>query len=116
MKTTKIYISIIMVALTTSSFGIHHSPNNTEQNMAYDLREITSLDDEFTVESWMSKPFEEVLLENGISLEEWMQVPFETPVEEGNIILEDWMRTPFEVSVNEENLKVEDWMTNPMWS
>ena len=70
------------------------------------------VEDELTVESWMTTPFE-IMDETELTLEEWMVTPFEISAVEGELALETWMVTPFESSVVEAELALETWMTTP---
>ncbi len=97
MKTTKLILSITLVALTISTFG------RVESNV--------NLDNEITIECWMTSPFEAVALENDLALENWMTSPFEAVSLESDLALENWMTSPFEASV--ERLNLECWMVTP---
>lgn len=54
----------------------------------------------------------DVYYENDYSMESWMSTPFETMDLEEGPSLEKWMLTPFET---EEELEVEEWMTVALW-
>jgi hypothetical protein len=96
MKTTKLILSITLVALTISTFGRVESNN---------------LDNEITIESWMASPFEADAVENNLTLENWMTSPFEAVSLENDVALENWMISPFETGV--EQLNLECWMVTP---
>ena len=54
----------------------------------------------------------DVYYENDYSMETWMSTPFETMDLEEGIYLEKWMSTPFDTH---EELEVEEWMTEALW-
>ena len=92
MKTTKLFLSIALVALAATSFG------STTEGVCEEALEL---------ENWMSAPFEAGLLEGNLVMEDWMSVPFEEGVAEEGLSLESWMTTPFETP---EDTEVEQWM------
>lgn len=69
-------------------------------------------EDDYSMKTWMSTPFEEGFLEAKLDLEYWMSTPFETIDLEEGPSLEKWMLTPFET---QEELEVEEWMTVALW-
>jgi len=87
MKTTKLFLSIALVALTAISYGKISEP-------------ITECDCCPT----------EIVYEQEMDMENWMSVPFENDVMESDLNLENWMSVPFEVSVEDEVLSLESWM------
>ena len=96
MKTSKLFLSIALVALATISFGMNSEHNNLD------------FENEVVMESWMSSPFESA--EADLIVEDWMTVPFTS--DESELVLEDWMTTPFN-NIVEEELMVENWMVSP---
>ena len=95
MKTTKLYLSIALVALTITSFA--KTSESSDLAMEQDL----------FLESWMASPFESAAIDNELVLENWMTSPFEMGIEIEGLQLECWMTTPFEVT---EDRGVEVWM------
>jgi len=95
MKTTKLFFSIALAALTLTSFGRISDQSNTE------------FENELVVEIWMASPFE--AMESDLYLEQWMTAPFESM--ESELEMESWMTIPFESMGNE--LVLENWMTTP---
>jgi len=83
MKTIKLFLSITLVALTTSLFGTITEPNADCNCCPND-----------------------VVIEQEMDLEGWMIEPFEASID-GDLLLESWMTTPFDTT---EELLVEDWM------
>jgi len=115
MKTTKLFISIILVALTTSTFGIHHSPISNDKTIV-GTSDVSHKHKKHRMEDWMIIPFKAPAAENPVILEEWMCTPFEVVIPEKDVRLESWMILPFENTAKEEKLDLEDWMVSPMWS
>ncbi len=81
MKTTKLFLSIALVALTVTSFGRISDLSNTE------------FENNLVMESWMASPFEGI--GSDLVVESWMVSPFEAM--ESDVVVECWMSTPFEV-------------------
>lgn len=94
MKTTKLILSIALVALTVTSFGRIGEPSIVNEN-------------DMVVESWMLSPFE--AMENDLVLECWMSKAFD--IAERDLAIENWMTTPFDEL--DEPLTLEDWMIKP---
>jgi hypothetical protein len=86
MKTTKLFLSIALVALTTAAFGHFNSSSDIV------------LESELSLESWMVTQFESTVLEEDLSMESWMVAPFESNVLEEDLAMEAWMYTPFNAS------------------
>ena len=142
MKTTKLFLSIALVVLTTTSFGqfsaikmklFAKQTNQVEYFTAdYDTNENSR------IESWMHDlrswsdnnnsrdTYEasvitrtifietaEIIHEEETRLESWMTTPFESGVAEEDLSMESWMVAPFESSVSEDDLTLEFWMTTP---
>ena len=103
MKTIKLYLSIALVALTTTLFGKIAEPEADCSCCPVDI----FMDQDLSVENWMSEPFESANFENDIALEDWMTEPFEAYFE-SELSLESWMIIPFESA---DNIEVEQWMT-----
>jgi hypothetical protein len=97
MKTTKLFLSIALVALTVISFGM----NNKTENIVFE--------NELVMENWMSDPFEE--MESDLVMENWMTVPFEAM--DNDLVVENWMTSPFGLGTELEALTLESWMTTP---
>ncbi len=83
MKTTKIFLSIALVALTTSLFGRINEPNADCNCCPNDV----IIEQEMNIEGWMIEPFE-ASIDNDLLLEEWMTSPFDTSEES---LVEEWM-------------------------
>lgn len=134
MKFIKTYLSILLLAMATTSFGIHHRITHKAGATMHVIRDMKVAAEDLPVESWMINPFKEVIIEKDIYVENWMVTPFESPAAEEIIYLESWMSTPFDVplvegslqvegwmstpfviSLKEEKLELEEWMTIPMW-
>jgi hypothetical protein len=84
MKTTKLFLSIALVALTAISFGMY----NETENIVFE--------NELVMECWMASPFEAT--ESEPVLEDWMSSPFGLGAELEALTLESWMTTPFEAT------------------
>lgn len=97
MKTTKLFLSIALVALTVISFGKTNVTDNVD------------FENELIMESWMASPFE--ASEADLVVENWMTLPFQS--DENDLVVENWMTTPFQNIILEEELIVENWMTSP---
>ena len=100
MKTTKLFLSIALVALTAISFGMNGEGDRIE------------FEDELVMESWMSDPFE--AMENDLVVENWMTRPFKTITMESELAMESWMTSPFGLGTELEALTLESWMTTPL--
>lgn len=140
MKTTKLILSIALVALVTTSFGQLSLKErifpNRNQEVAYftaDYKTETS-----KIENWMhdlrSWAVErnsgntsdtpvvlgtiklvqaEVVYEETMAVERWMSAPFGIGLAEEELDLESWMITPFSGSIAEEPIQLESWMASP---
>ncbi len=62
MKTTKLFLSIALVALTVISFGMNNENNNVE------------FENELEIESWMTVSFQAD--GDDLAIENWMTLPF----------------------------------------
>lgn len=141
MKTTKIILSIALVALGTSSFGqlrlikerlfqkrnpqvemitVNHNykEKSRVENWMYDLQGWTIRDSEETNENpviirTIRTNRVEVIYEQQMTLENWMTAPFEYRDLEENQEVESWMKTPFETGMTGMDLPLELWMTTP---
>ena len=145
MKTTKIFLSIALVALATTSFAQRSSikdrlfPNNTNQiefvTADYNITESTRIENwVHDLHSWSSSKYSrnayeapevsrtifleqvEVVYEENLELESWMTNTFECGLCEEEIFVESWMNTPFESRLVEEDLFLESWMVVPFES
>ena len=96
MKTTKLFLSIALVALTVISFGRTNETDNV------------NFENEMIMESWMASPFEASKAD--LVVENWMTVSFDS--NEDNLVLEDWMTIPFQNICLEVELIVENWMSS----
>ena len=94
MKTTKLFLSIALVALTAISYGKISEPINDCDCCPTEIVYEQELD----MENWMSVPFEASVENEALSLESWMTTPFEASVENEVLSLESWMTTPFETT------------------
>ena len=103
MKTTKLYLSIALVALTAISYGRISEPIAGEDCCTSEVVYEQAQD----LEDWMSVPFKS-MIENSMDMEIWMSVPFEAGVIDEVLSIESWMTTSFEVT---EDIEVENWMT-----
>jgi len=101
MKTTKIILSIALVALTSNIFGRIVEPEAGNDCCPTDL----VIEQEMDLEKWMVAPFE-ASLETDLALENWMVAPFEASVEE-ELTMENWMAVPFEIS--DQQLYLDCW-------
>lgn len=99
MKTTKLFLSIALLALTVVAFG------KTSET------EYTAIETELTMENWMSDPFNS--MENDPLIETWMSSPFVSPEFEEEIFIESWMTSSFGLGTELETLALESWMTAP---
>ena len=108
MKTTTLFLSIALVALTTVSFGI------TPYNAEFESCTVSTVYEEaMDMEDWMTVPFENSLSNNDLVMEDWMTVPFENSLAASDLVTEDWMSVPFESSLSESDLVLENWMVTP---
>ena len=106
MKTTKTFLTIALVALTTTLFGRIGEP---EADCNCCPPEVI-MDQVLSVENWMIETFENSF-ENELALEGWMSSPFEVGMDSDQT-LEYWMSLPFDTDAEAE-LFVESWMTSP---
>lgn len=109
MKTTKLLISIALVALTALSYG-RIAENNTRDN--YNSAEMI-VEQELVIENWMTVSFENSASDNDLYLEHWMAVPFGSSDLESDLDLEHWMTVPFVAKSIENDLCLENWMMIP---
>ena len=145
MKTTKLILSIALVALTTTSFGqlssIKERLFNKQNNKVEYITAEYSNNESSRIETWMHDlhswasnrasrtSFEapvvtraifiehvEVIYEEELGLENWMATPFECCVGDEVLSLESWMTTPFKSEFAEEELCMETWMVAPFES
>jgi hypothetical protein len=99
MKTTKLFLSIALVALTVISFGKTNETDNV------------NFENEMIMESWMASPFE--ASEADLVLENWMTIPFQNICLEEELIVENWMSSSFGLGSELEALNLESWMSSP---
>ncbi len=93
MKTTKLFLSLALVALTVTSFGRISDFSNTE------------FENDLVMESWMASPFN--TMERDLIMESWMVSPFEAM--ESDVVVESWMTAPFASDAQ----AIECWMSTP---
>jgi hypothetical protein len=60
--------------------------------------------------------YSNIAYENEYSMEPWMTAPFEEAFFEENFPMERWMKEPFETEELQEELRLEDWMATSFWS
>lgn len=135
MKTTRITISTILIALASVTLGqqgfikerifsgsvrqTNYISNNYEyaalpaSHTFYTTGTACIWEYDAGIENWMTVPFENTVLEEGLAVEDWMTTLFENQVVEKDIVVEKWMTTPFEYETVEEDLCLESWMTTP---
>lgn len=134
MKTSKFFISIILLALGTVAFSqdsfsdrkmaaefiqVKHSEENIKTT-----RKVGDFLDEFLRHE--KDPYKEpvvimsytmdqadVVYEEVYCLESWMTVPFPSGTQEAEIYLEPWMGMPFNARLLEARQRLESWMTIP---
>ena len=125
MKTIKIYLSIVGIALSSICFGQLLSQNNSDAlfySASYNLssKRMEHRVDPFPARSISGDHFEAPYLSRTfyvsrefMDIEAWMAKPFESNFYEEDLLLEAWMVSPFESSYYEEDPIVELWMTIP---
>ena len=128
MRTTKLLLSIALVALAatlygiTSSFVAEFAAGTTEvvHEEALDMEywmsspfQVSLKGSDLVMEDWMSDPFRSSHKESDLVMEDWMSVPFRSSLTENELLMENWMSTPFETDTEEEALTLESWMTTP---
>lgn len=139
MKTTKLIVSIALVALATASFGQRTfslerllpaqnldvpgilAENQTEANRIeiwmHDLhgrassKMLWNVYEAPVVSRTIFVEEAEVVYDESLELETWMIVPFEKDLNEVELTLEPWMTSPFETNPLEDDLVLESWMT-----
>lgn len=141
MKTKYIIFSIVLVALTTTSFAQLSSIKERLVNRKHHHVEIRHADystGNGSVERWMhgiqdwaNERFTrdiyegpvitrticsdqvEIIYDQELNLENWMETPFESIFTEEALLMENWMAAPFENSLAEQTLSLEGWMAAP---
>ena len=140
MKTTKIFLSIALVALTVTSFSqlslkdrLFSKRNHEVVYYTADYKAESSKIENWMVDmrDWANSKISrsayqapivsstyivdqvEIVYEDELGLESWMFAPFECDVCESELFLESWMTAPFESSVVENELVLESWMAEP---
>jgi hypothetical protein len=126
MKTFKILLSIVGIALTSITFGqllsksdgnilfytlAFNPANNRLENLLTEFPDKRAHGDYFEVPLASRTYFEP--METDMELESWMTVPFETNFYESELLLESWMTVPFETNFYEAEPLLESWMTVP---
>ena len=126
MKTSRIILIIIGVALTSITFGqllsqtdggilfYRMAYNSTNMHMEHHLDEYPdrrAWGDQF--ETSMAARTYFAPMETDVAVEAWMTSPFESNYYEVEPFIESWMTTPFECNYYEVEPKVESWMTVP---
>ena len=112
MKTTKTILSLALIVLSSSLFARIAEPEANCNCCPTDVEVV--LEQDMSLETWMSVPFEESVLEAEINLVNWMVTPFEASLD-ADLVLETWMADPFESSLDGE-LPLETWMSVPFKS
>lgn len=122
MKATKIFFSILGVALASISFGqlteynedsgrvtqwVSHLPDRNLRDVAHKQYKPSIVSRAYFANEI------EVTYESVPVIEAWMTVPFEDGLMEPDMHIESWMSTPFESKLDEKELKIESWMTSP---
>jgi len=124
MKTRKIILSIVGIALATLCFGQPLSQNSSDI-LFYSAHYDASFDRfEHRVHSYPARTISEeqsdapilsrtyyLPRERDMLLEPWMTSPFENTFLEEDMPIETWMVAPFENSYAEPELTIERWMT-----
>ena len=142
MKTTKLILSIALVALATTSFAQRSSFKerlfNKQNNQIEYVSAEYSNNESSRIESWMHDLHSwasnrasrdayiapvvtrtivieqaDVVYEEELGMENWMATPFESTFDEEEICVETWMVSPFENTIVDEELILESWMTTP---
>lgn len=145
MKTTKLILSIALVALATVSVGgqrtyilerlISNDEPQIAQLTADNEREKSRIEIwKHNFNGWASEKFTwdvyeapkvahtfyaervEVVHEENLELEKWMTRPFKDEFVEEEVRIESWMARPFKDEFIEEELYIESWMTTPIES
>jgi len=126
MKTSKIILSIVGIALTSITFGqllsqngrgilyntlSYNSDSDHLERHLYEFPERRAYGDQF--EAPVPSLFYFEPMEKDIDLEPWMTEPFEISYFEEDLTLEPWMTEPFEISYYEAEPSIEPWMTRP---
>jgi len=138
MKTTKIFLSIALVALTATSFSqlsfkdrLFSKRNHEVVCYTADYKTESSKIENWMVDmsDWANSKISrsayqapvvfstyivdqvEIVYEDELGLESWMTAPFESSVVENELVLESWMAEPFEIGFAEEEIEIEEWMT-----
>ncbi|MCK4747147.1 MAG: hypothetical protein KAT15_08935 [Bacteroidales bacterium] len=122
MKTTKIIISITLVALTVISFGqmssvkerlfSKHNADVVYYTADYQAENSRIENWMFDLRSWASNKITREANE-APALYRTINVDQADVVFEEELALESWMTAPFERGIVEEALTIESWMTTP---
>jgi hypothetical protein len=108
MKATKNLIAAILVLVTVTTFaqaekGLYAMVKySQEMNRLETWVADISYKNEYSLEPWMTAPFEDVFFEDAIF--------------EESLNIEPWMNKPFETKELQEELRLEDWMATSFWS
>ncbi len=121
MKSFKIILSIVGIALTSITFGqllsqsdgsilfytvAYNSTNNRLEHHLTEFPERRAYGDTF--EATLAARTYFGPMETDMVIESWMTTPFESNYYEVDPILELWMTVPF---YSEDEIEVEEWMT-----
>ena len=100
-KQIKTYAAVIIMSVLSFEAFASASEEfvNSEPTMVSTVE--TSLDQEFAVETWMTKPFD-ISVDEETAMEAQLPAPAEA-VLEMEIAIESWMTIPFEVGTIEES-------------
>jgi hypothetical protein len=124
MKTTKIIISIFVIALATTTSAQWNQLKDHLFNAHIDHHVIayTDVRDDVIIRERMvaglphSNAYRtglvEMIYEKEVALESWMTEAFDTGLE-NELQIEEWMTLPFSLADSEEELQLESWMSTP---
>ena len=141
MKTTKLILSITLVAMATVAYGqrtsrIERVSSNQDNQVAHFAANVKGESSRFEnwmhdLRGWASKNASwnvyeapvvartifaeqlEVIYEEELGIESWMATPFKSSLGEEELRLESWMTAPFETNFTEEEPTIESWMIVP---
>ena len=129
MKSFRIILSIVGLALTSLTFGqalsqsdggilfytvAYNSTNNRLEHRLDEFPESRAYGDHFEVPVAARTYFRP--METEMAIEPWMTTPFEITYYEAEPFIEPWMTTPFEITYYEAEPFIEPWMTTPFES
>ena len=126
MKSSRIILSVVGIALTSITFG-QLLPQNDGDILYYQLsynsagdrleHHLIEFPERRAYGDLYEAPVASVIyfepMETEIDLEPWITEPFETNYHEAELSVEPWMTEPFEISYQEAEPSMESWMTRP---